>query len=47
MASQPSGEPREAEAERATDRGIWLQSRSSSLSQTNGGCSDPPLVHES
>ncbi len=40
-------EPREAETERVTDGSIWLQLLSSSPSPTNGGCIDPPMVHES
>ncbi|GMY25252.1 hypothetical protein FCV25MIE_20494 [Fagus crenata] len=45
MASQPDREPRE-EVERATDRSVWLQSRSSSPSPIEGSCSDAPLSHE-
>ena len=45
MASQPDREPRE-EVERATDRSVWLQSRSSSPSLTDSSCSDAPLSHE-
>uniref|UniRef100_A0A2N9E563 DDE Tnp4 domain-containing protein n=1 Tax=Fagus sylvatica TaxID=28930 RepID=A0A2N9E563_FAGSY len=45
MASQPGDEPRE-EVERATDRSVWLQSRSSSPSPTDGSYSDTPLFHE-
>ena len=45
MASQPGCEPRE-EVERATDRSVWLQSRSSSPSLTDGSYSDTPLSDE-
>jgi hypothetical protein len=45
MASQPSDEPRE-EVERAIDRSVWLQSRSSSPSPTDGSCFDSLLFHE-
>ena len=45
MASQPGDEPRE-EVERATDRSVWLQSRSSSPFSTDGSYFDAPLFHE-